>query len=95
LSSHVSIAAADRFQCDLVVAIGLVNPLIRDKHLRFDQIVGGLAQFSKRWLIIDYVPPEELPHNAEDLTRSLLTQFRDVSRLKPDSQKHHLLLCEK
>jgi hypothetical protein len=95
LSSHVSIAAADRFQCDLVLAVGLVNPLIRDKHLRFDQIVGGLAQFSKRWLIIDYVPPEELPHKTEDLTRSLLTQFRNVSRLKPDSQNHHLLLCEK
>jgi len=99
LSSHVSIAAADRFQCDLVIAIGLVNPLILERHLRLDQIVDGLAQFSKRWLLIDYVQPEELQqsseHAAEDLTRSLLNRFRNVSKLKPESENHKLFLCEK
>jgi hypothetical protein len=99
LSSHVSIAAADRFQCDLVLAIALVNPLILERHLRLDQIVEGLAQFSKRWLIIDYIPPEELRqvslHTSEDLTRLLLKRFRNVTKLKLDSENHNLLLCEK
>jgi hypothetical protein len=99
LSSHISIAAADRFQCDLVLAIALVNPMIRDRHLRLDQIVGGLSQFSKRWLIVDYIPPKELrlsaEHGSEDLIRSLRERFRNVSRLKLDSEDRNLLLCEK
>ena len=71
LSSHVSIAAADRFQCDLVIAIGLVNPLMLERHLRIDQIVEGLAQFSKRWLIIDYIPPEDLGTVVSDRQRKI------------------------
>jgi hypothetical protein len=102
LSNHVSIAAADRFQCDLVVAIGLLNPLIKERHLRFDQVADGLIQFSKRWLILDYIPEESRAMSTrspgqirEDLTRALLKRFRNVTMLKPASETHTLLLCEK
>jgi hypothetical protein len=91
LSNHVSIAAADRFQCDLVVAIALLNPLMQERHLRFDQVVDGLNQFSKRWLILDYNPAEI----REDLTPALLKRFRNVTVLQPASETHTLLLCEK
>jgi len=98
LSSHVSIAAADRFQCDLVLAIGLLNPLIVERNLRFDQIAEGLSQFSTRHLIVDYSPIERLQqfdYSPEDLMRSLLKRFRSVSTLKTDSNRHGVLLCEK
>jgi hypothetical protein len=99
LSSHVSIAAADRFQCDLVLAIGLVNRLVAERHLQLDQVVDGLAQFSKRWLILDFIPLEK-PQRfsgdiSEDITRSLLKRFRSVNNLKAVSQNQNLLLCEK
>ena len=102
LSNHVSIAAAERFQCDLVVALGLLNPLIQERHLRFDQVTDGLFQFSKRWLILDYIPAEIREMSAgspgqirEDLNRALLKRFRNVTMLKPASETHTLLLCEK
>jgi hypothetical protein len=102
LSNHVSIAAADRFQCDLVVAIGLLNPLIKERHLRFDQVADGLIQFSKRWLILDYIPEESREMSTrspgqirEDLTRALLKRFRNVTMLPTTSETHTLLLCEK
>jgi hypothetical protein len=88
LSSHVSIAAVDRLQCDLVLALALVNPLMLERHLRFDQIVEGLAQYAKRWLILDHIP-------TDDLTRALLKRFRNVSKLQLSSEKHNFLLCEK
>ena len=94
-SGHVSIAAAERFQCDLVLAVSLLNPLIFERHLRFDQVVEGLAQFSKRWLIVDYSAPENLRTTSGDLTRALLKRFRNVSKLQLDSEGDNLLLCEK
>ena len=94
-SGHVSIAAAERFQCDLVLAVSLLNPLIFERHLRFDQVVEGLAQFSKRWLIVDYSAPEDLGTTSGDLTRALLKRFRNVRKLPLDSESDNLLLCEK
>jgi hypothetical protein len=90
----------------LVLAVGLLNPLIFERRLRFDQVVEGLTQFSKRWLIIDYTPPENpefsdlqsrrfFEYTSENLTRSLLKRFRNVSRLQLHSEAHNLLLCEK
>jgi hypothetical protein len=99
LSSHMAIAAADRFQCDLVLAVSMVNPLIRERHLRLDQIVEGLARFSKRWLIIDYNPADKLrplsEYTLDDLNRSLRKQFYHVSKLQISPENHNLLLCEK
>ncbi len=99
LSSHVSIAAVDRLQCDLVLALALVNPLVLERHLRFDQIVEGLAQYARRWLILDHIPPESprkrSGYTTDDLTRALLKRFRNVSKLKLSSEKHNFLLCEK
>jgi hypothetical protein len=99
LSSHVSIAAADRIQCDLVVAIGLINPLIVKRHLRFDQVVSGLAQFCRRWLIVDFdettAPQSSSGFRSEDLSQSLLKRFRVATRLETHSPNHNVLLCEK
>ena len=95
LPNHVSIGAADRFQCDLVLAVGLLN-VIFERHLRFDQLVEGLAQFAKRWLIIDYFSPDSRPeYTFDSLTRALKKRFQSVSRLEPDAEIRSLVLCEK
>lgn len=96
-SSHVSISATDRLQCDLVLAIGLLNYMTVERHLRFDQVAEGLAQFSKRWLIIDCESPgPKAPASAsEDLIEALLKRFRNVRRLQLHAEAHNFLLCEK
>ena len=52
LGSHWAIAATERFQCDLVLALDLLNqPMPR--RLGFDKIISGLSQFTKRWLVLE------------------------------------------
>jgi hypothetical protein len=107
LSSHVSIAAAERFQCDLVLALALADQVISKRSpLRFDQIVDGLAQFSKHWLIVDFIPhqarntresrPDRVSwYTCENFINALRKRFRNVSSLPSHTEGHVLLLCEK
>ena len=99
LSSHVSIAAADRLRCDLVLALGVIRQLM-PKHLRFDQIAEGLARFSKRWVIVDF--PRDIPDHPitrvswftlETFVNVLGKRFANVSELQIGN--HVLLFCEK
>jgi hypothetical protein len=95
LPNHVSIGAADRFRCDLVLAVGLLN-VIFERHIRFDQAVAGLAEYTNRWLIIDYFSPGSRPeYTFEDLSRALMKCFRTVSKLQVQSETRNLVLCEK
>ena len=58
LCSHWSVAASERFKCDLVLALANVHQFVFQRSFNFDQIVEGLALFSKRWLIAEFVSPE-------------------------------------
>ena len=103
LSSHLCVAAAERLQCDVVVALALVNQVVSERYLRFDQIVDGLAQFAKRWLIIDFIPrniSQENSHECSWYTRdnffnALRNRFRTVTLLSSHRESYPLLLCEK
>jgi len=94
LSGHISIAATDRLQCDLVLALAPaaapVNPLLSEGRLRLEQVVESVAQFSRRWLIIDCVAR----NTVHDFTGALLTRFRTVTHLESGSDAHNLLLCQ-
>lgn len=59
LSSHSSIAAAERFRCDMVLALSLVPDVVFKRNLRFDQVVERLALFSKRWLVVEFIPRQD------------------------------------
>jgi hypothetical protein len=103
LASHLSIAATERLRCEMVVALGLANQLISERYLRFDQIVEGLGQFSKRWLLIDLVPHSmysrdlgiDSCYTAETFIHALRKAFSHVRLFSCESQSHRLLLCEK
>ena len=98
LSSHVSIAATERFQCDIVVALGLVRRLISQRHLRFHHIVDGLAQFSKQWVLVDFAPPASETQSWDTMANfitALKEQFPRVTPLSVAAQQNPLFLCEK
>jgi hypothetical protein len=98
LSSHVSIAATERFQCEIVIALGLVRRLVSQRHLRFDHIVDGLAQFSKRSLLIDFTPPAANANSWDTManfTTVLRKQFPRVTPLPVTAQQTSLFLCQK
>jgi hypothetical protein len=103
LASHLSIAAEERLQCEMVIAMGLVKQVVAERHLRFDQIVHGTAQFSKRWLIIDFTPFDRCEQSSdvnrwytrENFIAALRKKFMSVEFLSDPSEVHGLLLCEK
>ena len=102
LSSHLSISAAVRLRCELVIVRGLVKRLVAERHLRFDQIVDGAAELSKRWLMIDYAPFDSCErafyanpwYTMENFIAALRRKFMNVNLVSYRSG-HEWLLCEK
>jgi hypothetical protein len=106
LSSHWAIAATERFQCDMVLALGLINYLESNRRLSFDHIVEGLALFSKRWLVVEFVSPEGQDvrqwrshtfsrYTLDNFICTLKRRFHSVSILPSHPKLRVLLLCEK
>jgi hypothetical protein len=60
--------ATKRFRCDMVLALDLIPELIFKRDLNSDQVVEALAQFTERWLLLEFVPWED----------------PDVRRFRPD-----------
>jgi hypothetical protein len=106
LFGHWAIAATDRFQCEMVLALDLVHHMVFGKHLDFAHITGGLAQFSKRWLVVEFVSREdpELPQSSRDrrswytldnFISSLQRWFCSVTVVPSYPPSRVLLVCEK
>ena len=106
LGSYSSMAATDRFQCEMVLALGLLDHPTLDKRIRLDTIIDGLSLFAKRWLVVEFIPhkggingdaaPEKSsPHTFEDTISSFERRFRRVTKVLSHSEKRVLLLCEK
>lgn len=105
LSDHCYIAATERFQCDMVIALSLIEYLVIRRNLNFEQIVDGLAQFSKRWVVAEFVlhPDramyggwiDRMPwYTLDNFANVLSKHFRDISVISFSSEGI-LFLCEK
>ena len=106
LFGHWAIAATDRFQCDMVLALDLVQQTVRNSRLDFEHIVGGLALFTKRWLVVEFVPPENDGvsrscsdafswYTLENFVTTARRRFRHVRIMPTHPEKGVLLVCEK
>jgi len=51
--------ATSRLSCDMVLALAVVHHLVLKKHLTFDQVADALAEFSKRSLLVEFVPKDD------------------------------------
>jgi hypothetical protein len=106
LANHWAIAATDRFQCDMVIALGLVHQLVHKNRLNFEQIVGGLAALSKKWAVLEFIPPEDpeahplqshmMPwYTFDNLLSAVKRHFGSVRPMPSYPESRLLLLCEK
>lgn len=105
LCSHWSIAASERLKCDLVLALGNVDQWIFKRSLNFTQIIDGFASFSRRWLLAEFVPPDDESlrkfsreiswYNFEHFVEGLKERFPSVTVLPSAPAGRMLLLCEK
>jgi hypothetical protein len=98
--------ALKRFDCELVLALGLVHHLVFKQSLNFEQIINTLAAFSKKWLLVEFIPPddqfvrlwspEKFPwYTLDDFIVALEKQFRSVKVLPSSPDPRVFLLCEK
>ena len=105
-SSHYTIAATERFKCDMVLALSTVERLVFDKYMSFDLIAEGIASYSKRWAIVEFVPPEHLPdgrksgdsfqwYTMDNFVDAVRNYFSSVEVIKLYSGSRAFLLCSK
>jgi hypothetical protein len=100
LGSHWAIAATERLQCDLVLALDLLNQPT-PRRLGFDKIISGLSQFTKRWLVLEIplVPGSNGTQpdgfSIDSCTRLLERQFRNITKIHSHVKGSMLLVCEK
>lgn len=98
--------AMARLQCDLVLALALVHHLVFARSLNFEQIAGGLAGFSKRWLLVEFSDPADKDlqrtwtrqcswYTQETFIAALSRHFRILSTYPSEHASQILLLCEK
>jgi hypothetical protein len=51
--------ANERLQADLVLALALVHHLVFSYRFEFQAIVAALAAFTRRALLVEFVPPDD------------------------------------
>ncbi|NJL51301.1 MAG: class I SAM-dependent methyltransferase [Hydrococcus sp. SU_1_0] len=106
LGDHWAIAATKRFQCDLVLALAVLDDIVFRQRLNFEQIVEGLSQFSKNWAIVEFIPPESSEfaelfskrvdwYTLDNAIATLKKEFSKVTILPSYPEGRVLLLCEK
>ncbi len=98
-------AATVRLRCDMVLALALVHHLVFAQCLNFEQIVNALKRFSLRWLVVEFITPEDryvkewwTPrfswYTLDNFLAALNQQFR-VLKVQPSHPSGRLLVfCE-
>jgi hypothetical protein len=92
--------ATERLRCDLVMALDLVRELVFERELQFDNIADGLASFSNRWALVEFVPADGRAasrpwYGLDGLRRALGRRFDSVEVLPWSPHPRAVLLCEK
>jgi SAM-dependent methyltransferase len=106
LANHWAIAATERFPCEMVLALAVVDHLVLKQRLNFDQIVEGLAQFSKRWAVVEFIPREDPAisklwservswYTLDHFIDALQKRFGTIRVMPSSPESRVLLLCEK
>ena len=105
-SSHYTVAATERFKCDMVLAFSIIEHLVFDRYLTLDLIAEGLSSFSKRWAVVEFVPPEYLSDGRKstdsfqwytmgNLVNAIRKYFASVEVINLYSGSRAFLLCSK
>jgi len=98
--------ATERLRSDMVLALALTHHLVFKEKLGFDQISKALAAFTKKILIVEFVPAAD-PYVSEWITsshswytlpnfeRALRRHFSTITILESDPVPRILLVCRK
>ncbi|HMV47531.1 MAG TPA: hypothetical protein PLD20_24730 [Blastocatellia bacterium] len=101
LCDHWSVAASERFGCDMVVVTGgALNEMLTVRRMNFEQIAAGLSAFSRRWAVVELNEQQIRPSrqaSLEELIGALHLNFKTVHLPPTDGSAppSQILLCEK
>ena len=97
---------ADRLRCDVVLGLSLVHHLVFKNCLRFNKIVQRFVVFTKRRLIVEFIPKEDQLvsqwwssqyawYTLEGFIAELRKHFRSVLVHPSDPKPRVVLVCDK
>jgi SAM-dependent methyltransferase len=98
--------ATERLACDLVLVLAVVHHLVSKQYLNFEQIAQTLSLFSKKWVLVEFMPPDDewvrdwlTPefswYTLENFMSSLHRHFSQIEILESYPSPRKLLLCTK
>jgi SAM-dependent methyltransferase len=96
--------ATRRLKCEMVLALALVHHLVFKQNLRFEHFVEGTAPFVNRWLLVEFVPPEDRHvrewwserfswYTLDNFVQTLKAEFETVEVIPSYPDPRVLLLC--
>ncbi len=99
-------SARDRFQVDMVMALAIIHHLVFKRGLTFEAIVDQISAFTKKWLIAEFVPPEDSYvsqwmekrfswYHLNGFVKALESKFHRVEIFDSSPSSRVLLFCER
>lgn len=99
-------SAIKRLKCEMVFALALVHHLVFVQWQNFDRIAEGLDAFTKKWLLVEWIPREDEYvqslwqerfewYTVDNLRKSLNKYCKSIEVFDSYPQGRKLLLCEK
>lgn len=96
----------ERLQSEMAVALALVHHLVFKQRLDFDQIVKCFASFTRKWLLVEFIPrndkyvkewlePKHDWYTLDNFLGSLKKHFRRAELIPSDPEPRLFVLCEK
>jgi SAM-dependent methyltransferase len=104
--AHAYAKAPSRLQSDMVLALALTHHLVFKRGLAFEDIAERLAAFTRKWLVVEFVPANDRYvsewmnerfawYHLEGFTTALQAFFRRIEVLDSFPPPRVLLLCER
>ena len=96
--------ATERLRCEMVLALAITHHLVFKKRLGFASIARKLSEFTQKWLVVEFVPPEDkyaAPwvdssyswYSLDNFVRSLRPHFERVDVMDSSPAPRKILLC--
>jgi SAM-dependent methyltransferase len=99
-------SAIERFRSQFVLCLAVTHHLVFKQHLSFEFIARQLATFTEQWLVVEFVPPEDVHverwmssqyswYCLEGFMDALRRYFHTIHTLPSAPYPRVLLVCEK
>lgn len=107
LANHSHLSATERFSSEMVFMLGLLHELVfKYRRLGLNEIADGLALFSKRWVVVEFIPPDDPEigslrtdwfsgYTLENFRVALGRHFSTIESFPSSPAGRVLLFCER